>query len=57
MTNNYFKRYSVDIGGRIVAVFDNEEEAREFVNDRWWLDMATIYDHEAREVILTEIRL
>lgn len=57
MTDNYFMRYSVDVGGHIVAVFNSEAEAREFVAARWWLSMATIYDHEQNRDIITLIRL
>lgn len=57
MKENYLMRYSVDVGGHIVAVFNTEEEAREFVADRWWLSMATIYDHEQNRDIMTLIRL
>lgn len=53
----YLKRYSVDIGGRLLAAFDTEQEAREWLDARWWYSIATIYDHEKQETILTEVRL
>lgn len=54
-----FKRYSVEINGLIMAAFDSVEEAQQYVEAESgvWTSIATIYDHEAREVILTEIRL
>ena len=54
---NLCKRFSVDIGGRIIAVFDSLEEAMNFLDDSWWLSMATIYDHEKQRDVLTEIRI
>lgn len=53
------KRYSVEINGLIMAAFDSVEEAQQYVEAESgvWTSIATIYDHEAREVILTEIRL
>lgn len=52
-----YKRYSVDLGGRTIAVFDTLEEAEAFVDSSWWITIATIYDHEQQRDIITEIRL
>lgn len=49
------KRFSVDFGGLVVAVFDDYEEAREFVRCSWWNGIANIYDHEKQEIIFTEV--
>ena len=51
------KRYSVDLDGRIVAAFDDEEAARFWLDSHWWLSVATIYDHELHKIILTEVRI
>lgn len=53
------KRYSVEINGLIMAAFDYEEDARQYIaaESGVWSSIATIYDHEAHEVIYTEIRL
>ena len=49
------KRFSVDFNGVIVAAFDNEQEARDFVRNTWHNGIATIYDHNYNSVILTEV--
>ena len=49
------KRFSVDFNGVIVAAFDNEQDARDFVRDTWHYGVATVYDHERNGVILTEV--
>ena len=55
--NNYFKRYSVDVGGHILAAFDTEEDAREWISSHWWISVASIMDHESREIIYTEVNI
>lgn len=57
MKNNFLKRFSVDLDGRIVAAFDTEQEARDWIACRWWLAWASIYDHEKKEIVLTEVRI
>lgn len=52
---NYVKRFSVDAGGRLVAVFDTLEDAREFVASFGWFSIASIYDHQERREIETFI--
>lgn len=54
---NYNKNYSVDIDGHTVAVFDTIEAAKEYIHSCWWLAMATIYDHEKKDIVLTEVRI
>lgn len=54
---DYFKRYSVDLDGHIVAVFDTIEEAQAWLNNSWWVAMATIWDHVSSESVYTEVRL
>lgn len=50
-----YKRFSVDAGGRLVAVFDTIEDAREFVASFGWFSIASIYDHEERREVETFI--
>lgn len=50
-----YKRFSVDFNGVIVAAFDNEQDARDFVRKTWHNGIATVYDHEQNGVILTEV--
>ena len=52
-----YKRFSVDAGGRLVAVFDTIEDAREFVASFGWLSIASIYDHEERREVETFIKI
>ena len=49
------KRYSVDINGAVVAAFDNETDAREFVACAYWCGVANIYDHEKNNIIFSEV--
>lgn len=53
------KRYSVYINGGISAVFDTEEEARQYIDDRLWLlsGIACIWDSSVREYVYTEVSL
>lgn len=51
------KRYCVFLDDHIVAAFDNYKEATAYINDRWWLAIATIWDQKKRTSILTEIRI
>ena len=53
----YFKckRFSVDINGRLVAAFENEQDAREFVAGVYWYGVANIYDHENNNIIFSEV--
>lgn len=54
---DYFKRFSVDVGGRILAVFDSIEDAQEWISSHWWVSIATITDHESHDIIYTEINI
>ena len=54
---NYLKRFSVDIGGHIIATFETEAESLAFIDSRWWCPISSIYDHEKNEVIYTEVNL
>ena len=49
------KRYSVDVSGNIIAVFDDLEAARSYLSSIWWNGVASIYDHEKHEIILTVV--
>ena len=50
-----YKRFSVEVCGRLVAVFDSLEDAREFVAGSRWFSIASIYDHEEQKETETYI--
>ena len=52
-----YKRFSVAAAGRLVAVFDSLQDAREFVGSFGWLSIASIYDHEEGREIETYIKI
>ena len=55
---NYLKRFSVSINGLLYAAFENEQDARQFIAQRWGSpEIATIYDHEKQDCIYTEVRI
>lgn len=54
---NTLKRFSVDVYGHIIAVFDTLPEARAFVESAWWYPIITIFDNKRRREIVTEIRI
>ena len=53
------KRYSVFINGSISAVFDNEPDARQYIDNRLWLlsGVAMIWDDSKRDYIYTEVSI
>ena len=50
-------RYSVNIEGRPVALFNEKEAAIEWIHEHWWLPILTVYDYEQQELIYTEVRI
>ena len=55
MVKYELKRFSVDFNGAIVAVFDEESAAVQFVRSSWFNGIANIYDHEKKEIIFSEV--
>lgn len=51
------KRFSVYFNGLLYALFDNEEEARAFVAERWYQPVAQIWDNQIHDYIYTEVRI
>lgn len=51
------KKYSVDVDGVPVKLFETIEQAEKWIFSAWWHDMATIYDLERREIINTYVRI
>lgn len=54
---NYLKRYSVQLDAHIVAVFDNLDQAKEFVEERWYYAFATIWDHVQNCLVYDQVRI
>lgn len=51
------KRYSVYIADHLVAVFDELKDAQDYLQERWWITIATIWDLEKKEPVYTGIRI
>lgn len=51
------KRYSVFINGHLCGCFDELKDAEDFIFERWWLAMATIWDHQTNTEVYTEVRI
>lgn len=47
--NKLYKRFSVEISGRLVAVFETFQEAYNYVNYSRWSGLACIWDNERHE--------
>ena len=53
---DYLKRYSIFINGLLYRATDSEQDARDFIAQRWGnCEICAIYDNEAREYIFTEV--